>query len=166
MLDQYCEDCGLIYSKTPFHQTINCNSAMGGVALHSHDVAIGSFYIWDRSAYSSNQGGGFVSTVRSGQGGSHAKTKIMYIDLQDFVNNLQDVLGEIYSYLTRNAVTVEVVVHGTRSQHFKAKLTETKKGKLLISKKLSWMKLIGIKLSLIVFDDSSKTKFKTSRFRK
>jgi intracellular sulfur oxidation DsrE/DsrF family protein len=91
----------------------------------------------------------------------------MYIDLQDFVNNLQDVLGEIYSYLTRNSVTEEVVVHGTTSQHFKANLTGTKKGTpTFISKKLSWMKLIGIKLSLIVCDNSSKKKFKISTFKK
>ena len=165
MGDHYCDDCGLIYF-VGIHP-LDCDVLNGNLKHRYHDVEKGFFYLWDRSVFSSNIGGGLVSTIRSGQGRNRVETKIMYIDLQDFVNNLQDVLGEIYSHLTRNAITVEVIVYGTLSQHNKAKLTDTKKGHpRFISKKLSWMKLIGIKLSLIVFDNSTQKRFKVSRFEK
>jgi hypothetical protein len=162
VFNQYCEDCCLVYSTTPYHNSIPCHSAIGGVKHAFHDVAIDYFYIWERSAYSSNQGRGIVSTIRPGQGGSHVEKKeILYIDLQDYVNNLRDVLDEIYSHLTKNAVTVEVVVHGTLRQHWMAKLT-LGKGARKLQDSLSWMKLIGIKLSLIVCDNSTKKKSKIS----
>jgi len=171
MLDQYCEDCGLIYSPTPYHQTINCNPLLS----HDHDVAIGSFYIWDRSAYSSNFGGGFASTIRLGQGSnSHQKTKILFIDCDDFANNLSDILDEIYLYLTKNSITEKIVIKGTLEQLAKARLSfgggyrrlhprgpisydASKNFKpARLNDNLRFLKKIGIKVSLLVYDDSKK----------
>ena len=122
MGDEYCKDCGLIYSTGP--TPIPCNSFHGTQTTYHDVVDPGWFYVWDRSMYFGSGGGGFASTIRPGQGGGlHQKSKLLFIDLDDFVNNPSDVLDEIYSYLTKNGITEWIVVKGTLEQHANARLT-------------------------------------------
>ena len=173
MREEYCEDCGLIYSigRTVMH----CNS-FDGTQTKGHDVVDpGWYYVWDRSMYFGSGGGGFASTIRHGQGGGlHQKSKLLFIDLDDFVNNPSEVKDEIYSYLTKNGITERIAVKGTLEQHANARLTTGGKYRfdkatnkivhypsshrsLRIHMNLRVLKKIGLKISLLIYDNSAQT---------
>ena len=125
--------------------------------------------------YSSNLGGGFASTIRLGQGSSHQKTEILFIDCDDFANNLSDILEEIYLYLTKNSITEKIVIKGTPEQLAKARLTFGGGYRRLhpggpisfdpsrhfkparLNDDFRFLKKIGIDVSLLVYDASTKT---------
>ena len=163
----------MIYSIGP--TPIHCNS-FDGTQTKYHDVVDpGWFYVWDRSMYFGSGGGGFASTIRHGQGGGlHQKSKLLFIDLDDFVNNPSDVLDEIYSYLTKNGITEWIAVKGTLEQHANARLTNggeyrldratkkivhdtSRRHRLRLSLNLQFLKKIGIKISLLIYDNSAQT---------
>ena len=173
MGEHYCGDCHLIYSVGIYPK--DCDDLNGNVINGLHDVENGSYYVWERNMYSSNLGGGFASTIRLGQGGnSHQKTKILFIDCNDFANNLSDILEEIYLYLTKNSITERIVIKGTLEQLAKARLSfgggyrrhrptgaisydpslQSKPARL--NDNLRFLKKIGIRVSLLVYDDSTK----------
>lgn len=173
MSEHYCGDCHLIYS-IGIHPK-DCDDMNGNVKLGRHDVKKGSYYVWERNMYSSNLGGGFASTIRLGQGSnSHQKTKILFIDCDDFANNLSDILEEIYLYLTKNSITEQIVIKGTLEQLAKARLSFGGGYRKLhpraevfydpsspfrltrLNDKLRFLKKIGIRVSLLVYDDSTK----------
>ena len=172
MGEHYCGDCHLIYS-SGMHPK-DCDDFNGNVRFGRHDVEKGSYYIWERNMYSSNLGGGFASTIRLGQGSSHQKTKILFIDCDDFPQNqLSDILEEIYLYLTKNSITEKILIRGTPKQLAKARLTigggyrRHPSGSIMfdpsrilkparLHNDLRFLKKIGIRVSLLVYDDSTK----------
>jgi len=173
MGEHYCGYCRLIYS-IGIHPK-DCDDMNGNVKLGVHDVKKGSYYVWERNMYSSNLGGGFASTIRLGQGSnSHQKTKILFIDCDDFANNLSDILEEICLYLTKNSITEQIVIKGTLEQLAKARLSTggcyrrlfgrgeivydpSRDGAIVsLVNNLRFLKKIGIRVSLLVYDDSTK----------
>ena len=148
MVDSVCEDCGLVYSTTPYYTKIQCNSALGGKPNSYHDVANGSFYIWESWNFSSTSiGGGFIGALRPG-GGLGGKTKVITFYLSDYQNNLSDVEDIIGSYLTKNTVTEKVIIVGTFHDLSRAGLIRNKSQERIQS--IRFIEKLGISLEIIV----------------